>query len=233
MRGKLTELWHRHVDRKPWIFRDRFGLAYLFTREDEVADHCARNAVVDNPPLLAYLQQTVKPGQCFVDLSPDIGGVTMLVAQQMESEGTVFAMTPDVRCYRQLVNNVALNQLTGRVGVIGRAVLELPDTALAITLDRFATEWQWGSVDHLRLADVSLLDALSQSAKELFQAGRIKSLILDDVEKSALTAVGAILTKLGFKLQMLTSEGKLQPLNTAAVPDKVTLIAIHQEAGHA
>lgn len=233
MRGKLTELWHRHVDRKPWIFRDRFGLAYLFSREDEVADHCARNAVVDNPPLLDYLRQNVKPGQCFVDLSPGIGGVTMLVAQQMKSEGTVFAMTPDVRCYRQLVNNVALNQLTGRVCVIGRAVMELPDTAVAITLDRFSAEWQWGKVDHLRLADVSLLDALKQSAKELFKAGRIQSLILDEVGKSALTAANATLNKLGFKLQMLTLEGKLQPLNTAAAPDKATLIAIHQEAGHA
>ncbi len=233
MRGKLTELWHRHVDRKPWIFRDRFGLAYLFTREDEVADHCARNAVIDNPPLLAYLQQSVKPGQCFVDLSPGLGGITLLVGQLLKSEGTVYAMTPDVKRYRQLVNNVALNQLTGRVCVIGRAVMELPDTAVAITLDRFAAEWQWGAVNHLRLADVTLLDALSQSAKELFRSGRIKSLILDDVEKSALTAAGATLAKLGFKLQMLTTEGKLQPLATATVPDKVTLIAFHQEAGHA
>lgn len=233
MRGKLTELWHRHVDRKPWIFRDRFGLAYLFTREDEVAGHCARNTVIDNPPLLAYLQQTIKPGQCFVDLSPGLGGVTLLVGQLLKSEGTVYAMTPDVKCYRQLVNNVALNQLTGRVCVIGRAVLELPNTAVAITLDRFAAEWQWGTVDHLRLADVSLLAALSQSAKELFQAGRIQSLILDEVGKSALSAANVTLTKLGFKLQMLTSEGKLQPLNTVNAPDKVTLIAIHQEAGHA
>jgi hypothetical protein len=233
MRGKITELWHRHVDRKPWVFRDRFGLAYLFTREDEVADYCARNAVINNPPLLAYLPQAVKPGQCFVDLSPEIGGVTLLVAQLMKSEGTVFAMTPDVKCYRQLVNNVALNQLTGRVCTIGRAVLELPDTAVAITLDRFAAEWKWGTVDHLRLADVSLLDALSQSAKELFQAGRIKSLILDDVEKSALTTANTTLTKLGFKLQIVTAEGKLQPLNTTAAPDKLTLIAVHQEAGHA
>jgi len=233
MRGKLTELWHRHVDRKPWIFRDRFGLAYLFTREDEVADHCARNAVVDNPPLLAYLPQAVKPGQCFVDLSPELGGVTLLVGQLLKSEGTVFAMTPDVKRYRQLVNNVALNQLTGRVCVIGRAVLELPDTAVAITLDQFAAEWKWTAVDHLRLADVTLLDALSQSATESFRAGRIHSLILDDVVKSALATASASLSKLGFKVQMLTADGKLQPLVLATAPDKVTLIATHREAGHA
>jgi len=233
MRGILTELWHRHVDRKPWIFRDQFGLAYLFTAEDKVADYCAKKSVIDNPPLLAYLQHTVKPGACFVDLSPGIGGVTLRVAQLLKAEGAVFAFAPEVKHYRQLVNNVALNQLTGPVCVIGRAVLETPDTAVAITLDRFAAEWKWGAVDYLRLADATLLNALQQSAAELFQAGRIRSLILDGLEKSALAAASATLTKLGFKVQTLTPEGQLQSLVPAAMPDQVTLIATHREAGHA
>ncbi len=232
MRGKLKELWHRHLDRKPWIFRDQFGLAYLFTAQDEVAGHYERSAVIDNPSLLAWLQATVKPGETFVDLSPMIGGVTMLVARQVAETGAVFAFAPDVNTYRQLVNNVALNQLTKTVRVIGRPVLASSAVADFLSLDRLATEWQMGTIDYLRLNEVSLLEALSASVPGLLKAGRIHRLLLDGVDKAAVGPVAAKLRQSGFAVQFLSLEGKLQT-EAAALPEKVNLIATLAEGDHA
>jgi len=232
MRGKLKELWHRHLDRKPWVFRDQFGLAYLFTAQDEIAEHYERSAVIDNPSLLAWLQATVKPGETFVDLSPMIGGVTMLAARQVTETGAVFAFAPDVNVYRQLVNNVALNSLTQTVRVIGRPALASAAAADFLSLDRFATEWQLGTIDYLRLNEVSLLEALSASAPGLLKAGRIRHLLLDGVDKAVLGPAAAKLRQSGFTVQFLSPEGKLQA-EAAASPEKMNLIATRAEAGHA
>lgn len=230
MRGKLKELWHRHLDRKPWIFRDQFGLAYLFTPPDNVAVYCEQSAVIDNPSLLAWLQANVKPGQTFVDLSPVIGGVTMLAARQVQDSGAVYAFAPDASVYRQLVNNIALNGLTQTVRVIGREVLGTP---AALNLDQFAVGWQWQTVHHLRLKGAALLGPLQASAAGLFQSGRIRQVILDDVEHTALPAVTTSLTKLGFTVSALTAEGRLQPVTVASPAGKLNLIATRPEAGHA
>ncbi|MCD6049043.1 MAG: hypothetical protein K0Q55_446 [Verrucomicrobia bacterium] len=227
MRGKLKELWHRHLDRKPWIFRDQFGLAYLFTAQDNVAEYCEQSAVVDNPSFLAWLQATVKPGQLFVDLSPVIGGVTMLAGRQVQDTGAVFAFAPEASTYRQLVNNVALNSLTGSVRVIGREVLSTG------AMDRFAAEWQWPTVDYLRLKDIGHINALQTSAASLFKAGRIRHLLLDDVEQAAWEKVRSSLAGLGFVPQLLSHEGELQPATGAQITGKVNVIATRPEAGHA
>jgi hypothetical protein len=232
MRGKLKELWHRHLDRKPWIFRDRFGLAYLFTAQDNVAEYCEQSAVIDNPAFLAWLQTNLKPGEMFVDLSPVVGGVTMLAARQVQATGAVYAFAPELKIYRQLVNNVALNQLTQSVRVIGREVLGTP-TPASVTLDQFASDWQWQTVHHLRLKGAALLGPLQASAAGLFQAGRIHHVILDDVEQTALPTATTRLTELGFTVNALAAEGQLQPVSAVGPVGKLNLIATRPEAVHA
>ena len=228
MRGKLTELWHRHLDRKPWIFRDQFGLAYLFTAKDHVAEYCEQSAVIDNPALLACLQANVKPGQTFVDLSPVIGGVTMLAGRQVQDTGAVFAFAPEVGTYRQLVNNVALNSLTRCVRVIGREVL-----SQRAGLDEFAATWRWERVDCLRLKGGTQLGELQASAAGLFQAGRIRQVLVDEVEPKGVAQASALLKEAGFTVQMITGGGKIQPLPVSGAAGKINLIATLPEAGHA
>ncbi|HEY1173912.1 MAG TPA: hypothetical protein VGH19_21285 [Verrucomicrobiae bacterium] len=232
MRGKLKELWHRHLDRKPWVFRDRFGLRYLFTPQDDIAHYCDRSAVIDNPSFLAYLQEVVKPGQTFVDLSPVIGGVTMLVAQKMKESGAVFAFASDADTYRQLVNNVALNRLTATVRVIGRNVLGSAAAPASATLDEFAASWSWTAVDHLRLKEPALLACLKTSAPALLKAGRIREILLDDVPPAALSDAVAVLRQCGFTVQMLSAEGKFQPLGSNTPSARLNLIATRLEATH-
>lgn len=233
MRGKLQELWHRHLGRKPWVFRDQAGCAYLFAPEDPVAEYCEQGDMVRNPGLLAYVQENVQPGQTFVDLSPDIGGLILSAAVRLNGTGAVFAFAPDAKQYRQLVNNVALNTLAGTVRIIGRNALASPSTASSITLDQFAANWQWQQVDHVRLRDVALLGNLQASAAGLFRARRIRSLLLEKVDQAALATVSAALAALGFRVQLLSSSGQLQPLDPAAVAGKVNLVAHLAEAGHA
>ncbi len=205
----VKDFWQRLFARKPWIFRDRFGLAYLFTAQDTSAPRHGQGEVMDNPALLAYLQAQLKSGQVFVDLSPDVGGVALLAARHVHDTGSVYAFAADPGDYRQLVNNAALNGLTGCVRVIGRPVLAADP---AYTLDTFATAWKWRTVDYLRLKSAAQWSALQTSAAGLLQAGRIRQLLFDDVEPATLTVILPALKQLGFVVESITAAGTLQPL---------------------
>lgn len=224
MRGKLKQLWHRHLDRKPWVFRDEAGFACLFTPEDEVAALCDRRTLIENPAIATFLRETLKPGQTFVDLSPENGGISLLAAKIMQANGAVFAFTPDVKLYRQLVNNAALNSFTGCVRVIGRSVLETPETAVAITLDQFAASWNWTTVDCMRLRHASLFAALEKSAGQILAAGRVHNLLLDEVDSAQLEALSAKLKWLGYTVRTLGADEK--------PAGKCALIASRGEAAH-
>jgi hypothetical protein len=222
MPGKFKQFWHRYVDRKPWVFRDSFGIGYLCTPQD--------GSVPGSPEahgdsaLLAYLPTAVKPGQLFVDLSPQIGAIALLAAKQVQDHGAVFAFTPDPKAYRQLVNNVALNRLTQCVRVIGRDVLA-QSAAVSYTLDDFATSWHWGAVDFMRLAGARECAALETSAADLFKSRRVQHILLDQVEAAALPKLLPVLQRLGFEVHTLNATGQLQPLGASVGNEPLNIIA--------
>ena len=77
------------------------------------------------------------------------------------------------------------------------------------------------------------LGELQASAAGLFQAGRIRQVLVDEVEPAGVAQASALLKEAGFTVQMITGGGKIQPLPVSGAAGKINLIATLPEAGHA
>ena len=224
---KVKNFWQRQFGRKPWVFRDRYGLGYLMDGKAGKPKCFATGLAQPNAALLTYLEQTIQPGMTIVDLSPGIGAVTLLAGKLLGNNGHVYAFAPEPAAYRVLVNNVALSALTARVAVIGREVLAPAPPPDALTLDAVAAAWQWPPVALLRLDDMARLPQLLRSAAQLFQRGAIERVVLDQARLNDSEAIRPLIAA-GYRLHVLTPEAGLQVFDFATIHDAapVTVVAL-------
>lgn len=222
---KVKNFWQRQFGRKPWVFRDRYGLGYLMKGEAGKPKCFAAGLALPNAALLTYLEQTVKPGMTIVDLTPGIGAVTLLAGKLLGNNGHVYAFAPEPAAYRVLVNNVALSALTARVAVLGREVLAPAPPPDALTLDAVAAAWQWPPVALLRLDDLARLPQLLLSAAQLFQRGAIERVVLDNARLPDTEALRPLIAA-GYRLHLLTPEAGLQVFDFATLHDASTPVTV-------
>ena len=78
--------------------------------------------VVWEPHLIAALQDHVKPSTAAIDVGAYIGTHSLLMGRLVGSRGKVYAFEPQRKVYRQLVHNIALNDLEGVVVPLRYAV---------------------------------------------------------------------------------------------------------------
>lgn len=228
---KVKSFWQRQFGRKPWVFRDRYGLAYLMDGKAGKPKSFAVGLALPNVALLTYLEHTVKPGMTVVDLTPGLGAVTLLTGKLLDASGTVYAFAPEPSAYRVLVNNVAVSALTARVAVIGRDVLSPQPQSGSLTLDKFAVSWQWPQVSLLRLGDMTQLPLLLRGAANLFQNGTIERIVIDNARLDHSDTLRPLIA-LGFRLHLLTPEAGLNAFDFATIHDAtpVTVVALRTKA---
>lgn len=140
-RGRLKELWHQHVAKDPWIFRDRYGLLYLFEQGDNVAWYCDQGVVLDDHAQLAYLQRAIQPGMVVLDVGSNIGGVSLLAAKLLQGTGQLYAFEADPGTYRLLSINFALNSVPTNFRAIHCAVTSAPGIASLSVFPRKVSGW--------------------------------------------------------------------------------------------
>jgi FkbM family methyltransferase len=87
-----------------------------------------------------WIRSTVQPGDVFYDIGANIGMYTLLAASRVGDAGKVYAFEPHVRNFTSLLQNVALNNLSGRVAPICSA---LHDTEGFLNFNYLT--WQAGS----------------------------------------------------------------------------------------
>ena len=228
----VGDFWQRQFGRKPWIFRDRHGLAYLMDGKATKPKCFSTGLATANGALLTYIEHTVKPGMTVLDLSPGLGAMSLLAGKLLGEGGQVMAFAPEPSAYRILVNNVALNRLTARVAVIGKDVLPGGNTphAEALSLDHFSATWHWPHVSLLHLSELTKLHAMMQSAAILFQNGRIDRVILEDVPLNQRELLQP-LTNAGLRLHQLTASGALQVLDMGTIHDAAPATVVALRAG--
>lgn len=226
------EFWKRHGGRKPWIFRDRFQLAYLCEPEMSVAEYYHRQTVIADPALSSFLEQNIKPGQVLVDICSGMGGVPLLAAKLMQGQGTIFAVEPDAAAYRLLLNNIVLNGFTPLIRAIGRPVMETSDANKVLTLDALAESWGLEKIHLLSLPKSDDTAAFLSSAKGLLKRGLVERILcVGALEELRQNPAIKDLTTSGYVLHTVSADGALQPLAAGSGATGTLLVAVHQEAG--
>lgn len=80
------------------------------------------------PEVVRFLQQTLRPGDTFLDVGAHMGMYSMLASRIVGPDGGVWAFEPDPEALRMLRSNLAANQLSN-VTVVAAAAAEREGTA--------------------------------------------------------------------------------------------------------
>jgi len=71
---------------------------------------------------VAWLRDSLKPGQCFADVGANIGIYTMMAAELVGPTGMVYAFEPHVGNAASLIRNIIANGFQDRVTAVSAAV---------------------------------------------------------------------------------------------------------------
>lgn len=80
------------------------------------------------PDLTAYIRDSLKPGDTFVDVGANIGYFTALAAQRVGPGGRVVAIEASPAVFRSLGETAALNRLSDSVRCVNKAAAAVPGT---------------------------------------------------------------------------------------------------------
>lgn len=151
-RGRIVEWYYKRIKQSAVILCDSRGFRFEFQPEDSFAHHINQGSFTDDPPVLAYLERCVKPGDTAFDVGARIGVVSVLAGRLVGSEGRVFAFEAEQINYTRLCRNVELN---GLASVIPLHLVVYSSSGMIElrTFPRVASGWNtigWFELDGLK-----------------------------------------------------------------------------------
>jgi FkbM family methyltransferase len=87
------------------------GVVAVFSAETPVELRCVEGSVLSESELLNAIQETLKPGDVFLDVGSNLGIFTVFGAKAVGPQGAVIACEPGTRTFHRLQKNMELNQL--------------------------------------------------------------------------------------------------------------------------
>jgi len=146
-------------------------------------------------PLAAYLQQTLQPGDVFLDIGAHIGFFSFLASRLVTPGGRVYAFEPDPLSFESLTRSIAIN--AGDVQVRALALSDAPGEATlhravdhtAHSLVAFAPNDPRDAADTARV-QVTTLDAWA--AAEQIDGTRVRAIKIDVEGAEPRTVAGGL-----------------------------------------
>jgi len=146
-------------------------------------------------PLARYLQQTLQPGDIFLDIGAHIGFFSFLAARLVGPEGRVYAFEPDPLSIESLTRSTALDNGNVRVCPValsdapGEATLHRSIDHTAHSLVEFAPNDPRDAADTARV-QVTTLDAWAEA--EQLDGSRVRAIKVDVEGAEARTIAGGL-----------------------------------------
>lgn len=209
----VQERAHKLSSRDPDLVRVRVANSQMLLRLSDRGQRCMYYRAYE-PAEVRFLQNELRPGDCFVDAGANIGFFTLLASHAVGSSGHVFAFEPVSANFAHLAAHVELNHLQNVVlecMALGRkaGTVELgkPDvrgsrgqftrggtvdseSASVVTLDAYMEQAGIGSIDVLKIDVEGDERAVLDGMSNLLRSGGRPRAILLEVNKWALRDLG-------------------------------------------
>jgi FkbM family methyltransferase len=98
------------------------GIRYKFVADSLHSYQRARSHLDKEPDTTAWLRSNLRTNDVFLDIGANVGTFSLFAAKHISGSGHVYACEPHMPTAVQLLQNVALNELTDRVSVLSVAV---------------------------------------------------------------------------------------------------------------
>jgi FkbM family methyltransferase len=95
---------------------------YRFRAETPQERWRAETMLVKEAGTIAWIRESVRPGEVFVDIGANVGMYSLMAARHVGASGTVYSFEPHAANFFSLLHNVSLNGLGGVIRPLSAAL---------------------------------------------------------------------------------------------------------------